>query len=589
MEKARPGTSTRRTLVEAARGDRPLDIVIRGGRVVNVYTNEIEIADIGIFGNRIAVVDWGGTYNLTAPEIIDARGMTVVPGFIDCHLHIESSMVTPPNYAKSVLPFGTTTIVIDPHEIGNVTGKAGVEYMLRASEGLPLRTYLTIPSCVPAVHGIETAGAIFRAADIAEMLAWPRVLGVAELMDYPGIVKQSETIAAIVEAGLAAGARLEGHAPLLSGRDLNAYMAAGVDSEHESRDWIEMVEKIRLGMWVYGRENTFRQSAKDLARAIREVPEAVNVAMCTDDIDPNDLLARGHLDRGIRIMIKEGVRPAHAIRIASLNGAIRYGLHDLGAISPGKLADIVLLESLTDVKTSMVIADGKVVVRDGKLAVTIADPVPAPVENTVRIATLTVDDLGIKCDGAEGDRRVRVIEVDPKRTTSLGEATLPFTKGRLRMPLPDDLVLLSVIPRHGQPHKPSVALLRGLGLQRGAIASTVAHDSHNLIVAGKTPEDMLQAAYAIAEMGGGAVLVAGGEVIARVRLPVAGLMSDQPTEVVGAEVRAFNEAGPSLGLNWYSNVLCVSSFALPVAPFIRITDFGVIDVFTQEFIDLFPG
>jgi adenine deaminase len=578
---------TRRELVEAARGDRELDLVVRGGSILNVYTDEVYPADVGVYRDRIAVVDPGRRFDLVGREEIDARGLTAIPGLIDAHVHIESTMVTPPSYARAVLPLGTTTVVIDPHEIGNVLGRAGVEYMLRASEGLPLRTYLTVPSCVPAVSGVETAGAVFTAADVAEMLTWPRVLGVAELMDYPGIVRQREHMAAIAEAGLAAGARLEGHAPLLSGRELNAYLAAGVDSDHEPRAWPEMVEKLRLGMWVYGRENTFRRGAADLARAIEEVPEAWNVAMCTDDIDPDDLLRNGHLDRGVRRLIQEGVPPARAIRFATLNGATRYGLHDLGAIAPGKLADLALIGSLETVRPSVVLSGGRVVARDGRLTVAFDDPAPAPLGDSVRIARLDAAGFLPTRPGAEGELPLRVIAIDERRTTTLAEARLTFRGGRLELPLPEDLVLLSVVPRHGQPHRPSVALLRGLGLRRGAIATTVAHDSHNLIVAGKTHGEMLQAARAVAEAGGGAALCADGELRALVRLPVAGLMSDRPVEEIAAGVRAFNERGRELGLSGTSPILAISSLALPVSPHVRITDLGVVDVVSQRFVDMF--
>lgn len=576
----------RKELVEAAQGDRALDTVIRGAMLVNVYTGEQYPADIGLFGDRIAVVDRGGTFGLIAPEEIDAHGLLAVPGLIDTHLHIESTMVTPPNYARAVLPLGTTTIVIDPHEIGNVLGRAGVEYMLRASEGLPQRVYVTVPSSVPAVHGIETAGAVFTADDIAEMLTWPRVVGVAELMDYPGVVRQQPHMAAIVEAGLASGQQLEGHAPLLSGRELCAYLAAGVDSDHESRGAAEMVEKLRLGMWIYGRENTFRRSAADLARALREVPSPWNVAMCTDDIDPDDLLRHGHLDRGLRVLLAEGVDSALAIRFATLNGAVRYGLRDLGAIAPGKLADIVLVESLHDWRPAAVLVGGRVVARDGRLTVDIADPVPPPAGDSVRLNPLTEEDFTPAAPGPDGERAVRVILIDERRTTTLGERVLSFAAGRLRLPLPDDLLLLSVVPRHGQPHPPSLALLAGLGLRRGAIATTVAHDSHNLIVAGRTPAEMLRAVRAVAAAGGGAALIDGEAVLAVVRLPVAGLMSTEPVETVAAEVRAFNEHGRALGLSGSSPVLAVSSLALPVAPFIRLTDHGIVDTLSQEFIPL---
>lgn len=577
---------SRTALVEATRGDRPLDLVIRGGQLLNVYTGEVYPADIGIYGDRVALVDRNGELGISAAHELDARGMIAIPGLIDTHVHIESTMVTPPNFARGVLPFGTTTVVIDPHEIGNVGGRAGVEYMLKASEGLPLRVYITVPSCVPAVRGRETAGAEFGAAEVAEMLAWPRVVGVAELMDYPGIVRQEPRMAAIAEAGLAAGKALEGHAPLLAGRELAAYLAAGVDSDHESRGWQEMVEKLRLGMWVYCRENTFRRTAEYLARALREIPQPWNVAVCTDDIDPADLLERGHMDRGLRVLIEHGVDPALAIRFATLNGAQRYGLRDLGAIAPGKLADIVLVESLRDLGARVVLAGGQVVARDGALVADFADPATPPLANSVHIQPLSAEQFELNRPGAEGPTTVRVIEIDPIRTTRLGEATLVFRDGRLALPLPEGLLLLSVVPRHGQAHPPTLALLRGLGLREGALATTVAHDSHNLIVAGRTPSDMLAAAQAVAEIGGGAALVHGGQVLATVRLPVAGLMSAEPVEVVAAEVRAFNARARELGLGGSSPVLAISSLALPVAPFIRITDLGVVDVLTQEFVEM---
>lgn len=577
---------SRTALVEAARGDRPLDLVIRGGQLLNVYTGEVYRADIGIFGDRIAVVDRAGELGISAAHELDARGLTAIPGLIDTHVHIESTMVTPPNFARGVLPFGTTTVVIDPHEIGNVSGRAGVEYMLKASEGLPLRVYITIPSCVPAVLGRETAGAEFGAAEVAEMLAWPRAIGVAELMDYPGIVRQEPRMAAIAEAGLAMGKALEGHAPLLAGRELAAYLAAGVDSDHESRSWQEMVEKLRLGMWIYCRENTFRRTAEYLARALREIPQPWNVAVCTDDIDPADLLDHGHMDRGLRVLIEHGVDPALAIRFATLNGAQRYGLHDLGAIAPGKLADIVLVESLRDLRARVVLAGGQVVARDGAMLADFADPAPPPLENSVHIQPLSAEQFELRRPGAEGPTTLRVIDIDPNRTTRLGEATLPFRAGQLALPLPEGMLLLSVVPRHGQAHPPTLALLRGLGLREGALATTVAHDSHNLIVAGRTPADMLAAAQAVADMGGGAALASGEQLLATVRLPVAGLMSAEPVQTVAAEVRAFNARARELGLGGTSPVLAISSLALPVAPFIRITDLGVVDVLTQEFVEM---
>ncbi|MBU6335802.1 MAG: amidohydrolase family protein [Chloroflexi bacterium] len=580
---------SRHAAIAAARGDRPLDRVIRGGRMVNVYTGEIVSADIGIVGDRIAIVDHGSRLGLDAAEVIDATGLIAIPGFIDTHVHIESTMVTPPAFARGVLPLGTTTVVIDPHEIGNVTGRAGVEYMLAASEGLPLRVYVTVPSCVPAVPGCETAGATFDAAAIAGMLHLPRVIGIAELMDYPGVIAQEPRMAAVVAAGRAAGVTLEGHAPLVGGRDLAAYLAAGVDSDHESRSAAEMAEKLRNGMWVYARENTFRRTASELARALDEVPHPWNVAVCTDDIDPADLLDHGHMDRGVRVLIEHGVAPALAVRFATLAGAQRFGLHELGAIAPGKLADIVLLGSLERVDARIVLAGGQVVARDGALCVAVADPVPPPLENTVRLAPLGADDLGITLAGADGPTGLQIVEIDANRTTRLATLAVPFSAGQCAEPLPDGLVFVAVIPRHGQTHPPATALLRGLGLHTGAIATTVAHDSHNLIVAGRSRAEMLQAVQAVAALGGGAALVRDGAIVAQVRLPVAGLMSAEDVDVVAAEVRQFNQLGRAQGLGGTSPVLAISSLALPVAPFIRITDLGIVDVLTQTFVARYRG
>lgn len=579
---------TRETLIAAARGDRSLDLVIRGGDVVSVYTGEIGQADIGISGERIAVVDWGGAWGLDAPAVIEARGLTAIPGFVDTHVHIESTMVTPPNFARAVLPCGTTTVVIDPHEIGNVTGRAGVEYMLRASAGLPLRVYATVPSSVPAVPAIETAGAAFAVADVAAMLAWPRVVGVAEMMDYPGVVRQAAPAAAIAAAGRAAGKNLEGHAPLLAGRELAAYLAAGVDSEHEARSAAEMVDKMRQGMWIYGRENTFRHTAAMLADALKAIPMPWNVALCTDDIDPADLLLHGHMDRGVRVLLAAGVPPALAIRVATLNGAARYGLAgDLGGIAPGKYADIVLIESFDDLRARMVLAGGVIVARDGALVADFPDPAPPPLENTVRLTVpLAADAFMLRYHGADGATTVPCIAMDAQRTTTLGEITVRVTGGVIAAPLPEETTFLGVVPRHGQPHPPALALLTGLPLREGAIATTVAHDSHNLIVAGRTPGEMAAAARAVAAMGGGAALAVGEEMIATVRLPVAGLMSADPVEEIAAEVRAFNAAARALGLDGASPVLAISSLALPVAPFVRLTDRGLVETLTQSFIPL---
>jgi adenine deaminase len=575
---------SRAALIQAARGDVPLDLLIRGADVVNVFTLEILKADIGILGNRIAIVDYGAKLNLKAHTILEAEGLIATPGLIDTHVHIESSFVTPSEFAKGVLPFGTTTVVIDPHEICNVLGLEGFQYMLEASANLPLRVYLTVPSSVPSVPHLESAGATFEAPDIAQMLREPRVVGVAELMDYSGVIHQQARTAAIVEAGLVSGKALEGHAPLIEGLDLAAYMAAGVGSDHECRSAPEMLEKIRAGMWVYGRENTFRHTVGFLAEALKTVPNAVNVALCTDDTDPDDLIRHGHLNRGLRILLEHGVPTAKAVQIATLNAATRFGLHELGAIASGRYADILLFEQLTDFNPKMVITNGKIVARDGKLGTEIRQTTPAPKQNTVRIGKVTELDFIPKQNDLTGLTNLPILEIDVNRATTLSNQEMMFRNGLLEFPLPKDLLLLSVVPRHGQAHPPSLCLLRGLGLQNGALATTIAHDSHNLIVVGNNPNDMLCAVKAIQTMQGGAVLVSSGQIKASVPLVIAGLLSEKSILEVATEVNTFNTVAREYGIGGASPILCISSLALPVAPFYRLTDFGLVNTISQEFI-----
>lgn len=575
---------SRAALVKAARGQAPLDLLIRGAQTVNVFTLEILKADIGILGDRIAIVDYGARLNLSAHTILEADGLIATPGLIDSHVHIESSFVTPAEFACGVLPFGTTAVVIDPHEICNVLGLEGFTYMLKASANLPLRVYLTVPSSVPSVPHLETAGATFEASDIAQLLRDPRVIGVAELMDYQGVIHQRPRTAAIVEAGLDSGKALEGHAPLITGHDLAAYMAAGVSSDHECRSASEMLEKIRTGMWVYARENTFRHTVGFLAEALKTVPNAVNVALCTDDTDPDDLLSNGHLNRGLRILLENNVPAAKAVQIATLNAATRFGLHQLGAIASGRFADILLFEKLTDAQPKIVITNGQITARDGKLETEIPEQTPAPKQNTVRIGQVSELDFIPKQNGLTGQATLPILEIDANRTTTLSNQEMLFTNGLFEFPLPQDLLLLSVVPRHGQAHPPSLCLLRGLGLQHGALATTISHDSHNLIVAGTNPNDMHMAVKAIQAMHGGAVLVVTGQIKASVPLVIAGLLSEKSIVEVAAEVQNFNNVAREHGLGGASPILCISSLALPVAPFYRLTDLGLVNTISQEFV-----
>ena len=580
----------RLALIEAARGSHPLDLAITNVRLVNVFTCEIYPADIGILDNRIALVGPVGAYQLEAKAYYDGSGKWACPGFVDTHLHIESSMVTPANYAAAVLPFGTTTSIIDPHEIGNVMGMEGIRFMLEGSEGIPLRTYLTISSCVPAVPGKETAGADFGPVEIAEMLTWPRVIALAEMMDFMGIVNCNSKMVGIVDEALKAGVKVQGHSPLLSGRELNAYIASGIDNDHELRIGKEGVEKLRLGLLPLLKVSTFGNYARAIVPELLNLPH-LELALCTDDISPADLLENGHMDRVIREMLYHGIDPAVAIRWATLNGARHYQLRDHGAIAPGYLADIVLLSSLEEVTASEVFVDGKLLVENGKLLQEIPEP-PTAVEitNSVSIQPLSVDELQLKPPIESGEITINIIELLPTRLSKLGQITAKVNEGQIDLAsLGDDICYIAIVPRHGQSHPPVVALLKGLGLKRATLASSIAHDSHNILVTGHQPEDMLTAVQALAQCGGGLVFVENGNILGQVELPIAGLMSPKPVTELAVEMQMMDDLAVELGIPHRAKALATSGLALTVIPEVRMSDLlGMVDVATQESIPVFP-
>lgn len=583
-------TSLRRLeLIEAARGIRPLDLVIRNVQLVNVLTCEIYPADIGIYQDRIAIVGPAGKYELEAAEVIDGTGKWATPGFVDTHLHVESTMVTPPNFAAAVLPFGTTTVITDPHEIGNVLGMDGMRYMVESSAGLPIRFYNVIPSCVPAVLGKETAGAEFGPAEVAEMLTWDRILGVAEVMDYIGTVNGDPRMLGIVQAGMDAGRTIQGHSPLLMGRDLNAYIAAGIQNDHELRAGDESLEKLRLGLLPLLKVSSFGNHMPNIMPTLKEA-HYIDVALCTDDIEPADLLENGHMDRVIREMIRWDIEPARAIRWATYVGANHYQLRDYGAIVPGYFADIVLLSSLKDVKTSEVLVGGKLVVQDGKLINPIVTPsTNIRVEDTVHVQPLDASMFELHAPIEEGTVNVNIIALAYNRLSHLETAPAQIKDGKVMLEsVGEGVCYLSVVPRHGQQHPPTLGLLKGLGLQEGTLAGTIAHDSHNIIMAGYQPSDMLLAVETLREMGGGLVLVKDGQVVATVELPIAGLMSPKPVPELAEEVKRFSKVAVEMGIEARSPSLAISGLALTVIPEVRISDLGaILDVQTQAFIPVF--
>jgi adenine deaminase len=586
--------TAREHVVSAARGDQPMDLVVRNVDLVNVFTAEIYRADLGIKGDRYAAVarheDGQPAFELQGFREVDGTGKVAMPGFVDSHVHVESMMVPPDQFAKAVLRNGTTAATIDPHEIANVLGVDGVRYMVEASVGLPVRIWTTIPSCVPPVPGLETSGAEFGPAEIDQLLQLPGVVGIAEIMDYPGVINHHARMAGIVQVGLDRGVVNEGHAPRVSGRWLQAYLAAGVNSDHESRWWEEILEKLRAGMVIHIRDSSFGHYVGEAAKAWEQVPHAVNLTMCTDDIEPDDVLKRGHMNRVVRLAIEAGIPAPLAVRYATFNGATRYRNYELGAIGPGYLADLVLVDSLERMQVQDVYVEGRHVVSEGELIVPIESRVSAPLQNTMRIPNLTEADFTIRAPIDEGEVELTTIEFGERGMTVAGRLRAPV-RGGLVGPLPADYCYVSVTGRHGQGRPPFVGVLRGLGIRSGAHGTTVAHDSHNMVIAGTSPSDMLLVARALAEQGGGFALANDGKILATVALPLAGLMTPEPVEAVGPRVEAYNEQAAGLGIlaGTRSPILSLAGIALPVIPEVKITDLGLVHVTSQQIVPLFPA
>ncbi|GGB10755.1 adenine deaminase [Brucella endophytica] len=505
--------------VAAARGDAPFDLLIVNGILVDMVTGEHRAADIGTLGPLIASVHAPGSRQ-DAAEILDAESGFITPGLIDTHMHVESSMVTPATYADAVVPRGVTTAVWDPHEFGNVHGIAGVDFAIRASAGLALRFIVLAPSCVPSAPGLEGAGGDFDAATVSGLLRRDEIGGVAEVMNMQGVIDGEPRMSSIVHAGLAAGKPVCGHARGLTGSSLQAFMAAGVGSDHELTSGADLMEKLRAGLAIEmrGSHDHLLPDFVETLNALGHLPQTVT--LCTDDVFPDDLVKGGGLDDVARRLVRYGMKPEWALQAATFNGARRLGRDDLGLIAAGRRADIVVFNDLTELEARLVIANGAIAARAGAMvnrsAPTAADGFLA----SVKLPSLGTNDFRVPVDG----RRVRVATIDNPRFTQWGEAEADVANGFV-VP-PGGATLIAVAHRHGLfAARPHVGFLRHWGSWKGAFATTVAHDSHNLTVFGGNPEDMAIAANAVIAGGGGMAAVAGGEVLARLPLPVSGLVS----------------------------------------------------------------
>lgn len=547
------------------------DIVIKNGKIIDVFNLEIISGDVAIVDGFFAGI---GEYE--GLETIDAAGRYICPAFIDGHVHIESSMVTPAEFSKVLLAHGVTTVITDPHEIGNVSGKDGITFMLEQSEGLPLDVRVMLPSSVPATP-FENAGAVLTARDLEPFYKHPRVKGLAEVMDFPAVYNGDEDMLKKVVSANRHHAIIDGHAAGIDANGINVYRSAIITTDHECTTAEEALDRIRRGMYVLIREGSVAKDLKALIKAVTPA-NARRFLFCTDDKHLDDLVAEGSVDHNVRLAISEGISPLQAIQMATLNAAECYGLHEKGAISPGCKADFLLLDDLTEIAISEVFADGVLVASKGTFTGQIAAS-PSPPEHlmkSVNIHEIKREELSIKLE--DGDQ-IHVIEIIPNQlVTKKKILRATVENGEFISSTEEDLLKMAVIERHNQTGNIGLGVVKGLLLKSGAIASTVAHDSHNLVVAGTNDRDMLCAIGAIKEMQGGYVIVRNGEVLASVPLPISGLMADRPFEKVNEEIIRLKKNLKELGFKGdFDPFLTLSFLTLPVIPEIKLTDMGLFD------------
>ena len=563
-------------IINVARGFEKADLVIKNANIVNVLSEEIHKADIAIKDGIIA----GIGENYSGEKEIDIQGAYVTPSFIDGHVHLESTMMLPSEFAKVALPAGTTTVIIDPHEISNVLGLHGISFMHEAVKNLPLDVYTMLPSCVPATP-FETSGFDLNSYDLSLLIDKPWVLGLAEMMNFPGVLNQDNNVMAKLELAKSRGKCIDGHAPYLHGKDLCAYIASGVKSDHECTTPDEAVEKLRLGMYVMVREGT---AAKDLD-ALMPVLKTCNTRKCifvTDDRHPADL--KEHINGMVRRAVEAGVDPVKAIQIASLNTAEYFGLKNLGAIAPGYKADLLILPDLKTFKPDLVIKNGVVAAENGKLIGELPENEALAVRNSVNVRWITPEDFRIEANGS----KVTALEVIPHQLiTKSVVSEVKIEDGNAVSNIDNDTLKICVIERHRATGNIGKGFVKGFNLKCGAIASTVAHDSHNMIVIGTNDADMYAAAVALIKCKGGKVVVKDGEVISELPLPIAGLMSDRNFDYVVNKCEELNKTAHSIGCRIEDPFMTMGFLSLPVIPELKVTDKGVFDTNKFDFIDIF--
>jgi adenine deaminase len=561
-------------LIAAAHGEIEVDLMLEGAEIANVLSGEIYRADVAVHKGLVVGFD-----AYSARQNIDLRGKILAPGFIDGHVHIESAMVTIPEYARAVVPTGTTTVVIDPHEIANVWGEAGIRYMLDSSRQVPLNVYIMLPSCIPSTS-METSCAALDAKALAGLMGEDRVLGLAEVMNYPGVIRRDpEVLGKIMLAGMK---RIDGHAPGLTGKDLAAYIAAGIMSDHECTSLEEAREKLRQGMYVMIREGSAAKNLSDLLPLVTP-QNSSRFLFVSDDRHPADILREGHIDYMVKTAIKEGLDPILALQIASHNAASCFGLRNLGAIAPGYRADIAVLDDLENSSVVKVFKDGKMVAEDGYLTAGL-ESFPAPKRESMHIGRIDLQSFSITAESS----LARVIGVIPEQIITKSLRLQPkICDGKICSCTERDILKMAVVERHKATGNIGLGLVQGFGLRCGAIATSVAHDSHNIAVVGVSDEDMLSAVLEVKQMGGGLVAVAEGKILTSLPLPVAGLLSERRMRDVADGIDECASSAHDLGCKLKDPFMTLSFLCLPVIPELKLTDKGLVDVNAFQFVPLF--
>ena len=575
-------------LIKAAMGEIPCDTTVRNIQFLNVFTGEIYPAEVDIHNGYVIRVRTETEKALNeSKEIIDGEGLTMIPGYVDTHMHIESTMLLPENFARVSVPWGTTTISHDPHEIGNVLGVPGIRYMIENGTKTPQRQYAMASSCVPAVPGLENAGASFTAEEISEILDLETVTGVAELMDFIGVIRGSKRMHDIIEAGETKGAFLQGHCPQLSGYGLDAYVLSGIESDHETSTPGEVIERLRRGMFTDLKSSSLVDNFKELTKALGQVKYHDHISFCTDDVHVADLLSVGHMNHLVRQAIQYGIDPADAVRMATLNGAREERLKDVGAIAPGYHADFQLVKAIDGERPVKVFINGALIAENG---VYLGDPYKQgeSLMNTVHTEWVTSSqDLKLACDKQDSVTvNVMVPEDSGNIIRRIEPMTLPVNGGEVSIEGHANLCYVCVVNRHHL-HNKTIAVMKDFGLKEGALGSTISHDSHNLILVYKNREDAFTVLKKLEECGGGMALACNGFLRSILPLPAAGLMSDKPADEVNKELTAFQNAYYRM-MDANANLQSISLMSLTALPGIVITDMGLVDGITQQFVPVFP-